>query len=195
MYNYYTSIYAYTQYTKFRFAQKIRPLQVFNDLWCQTSGKKTFLGYGDATMQTYAWLHKIYSSTKSGEIALWDFNQYSGTSFAGEIQTAPFYSPNILFSICINNFTQHNIDIYILIHYFAASVFSYIFPSLTPKKPQSQYTSRIPALFLLREMRNVAYMTLCQNGSLASGKHLSLCQSRAFMPGPKFHIRLITFLS
>ncbi len=31
-------------------------------------------------------------------------------------------------------------------------------PSLTPKKPQSQYTSRIPALFLSREMRNVAYI-------------------------------------
>ena len=29
-----------------------------------------------------------------------------------------------------------------------------ILPSLTPKKPQSQYTSRIPALFLSREKRN-----------------------------------------
>jgi hypothetical protein len=33
-----------------------------------------------------------------------------------------------------------------------------IVPSLTPKKPQSQYLSRIPALFLSREMRNVAYI-------------------------------------
>jgi hypothetical protein len=33
-----------------------------------------------------------------------------------------------------------------------------IIPFLTPKKPQSQYLSRIPALFLSREMRNVAYI-------------------------------------
>ena len=59
-----------------------------------------------------------------------------------------------------------------------------IFPSLTPKKPEFQHTSRIPALFLSREMRNAAYMALCQNGSLAYGKPLNLSESRAFMPGP-----------
>lgn len=34
---YYTTIYAYTQYTKDKFMQKIRPLLVFIDLRCQTS--------------------------------------------------------------------------------------------------------------------------------------------------------------
>lgn len=34
---YYTTIYAYTQYTKEKLMQKIRPLLVFVDLRCQTS--------------------------------------------------------------------------------------------------------------------------------------------------------------
>ena len=48
-------------------------------------------------------------------------------------------------------------------HQFSDSMEFCIIPSLTPKKPQSQCTSRIPALFLSREMRNAAYMALCQS--------------------------------
>lgn len=86
---------------------------------------KTLLPYGDATQQSYAWIGKIWNATKDGRIALWDFNQYSGTSFAGEMQTAPFYIFNLFFSVFLPTYTQYAFDIYILFHFFLASCFMY----------------------------------------------------------------------
>ena len=40
---YYTTIYAYTQYTKWEFFKKIKPLLAFSDLGCQTSGFSLFI--------------------------------------------------------------------------------------------------------------------------------------------------------
>lgn len=88
-------------------------------------GEKTFLGSGDAAMQTYAWMAKICEAVKNNEFALWDFNISGGLSFVGEIQTAPFYFGNILFALMMKDVTQHAVDIYILIHFFCGSFFMY----------------------------------------------------------------------
>ncbi|MCR4648162.1 MAG: YfhO family protein [Lachnospiraceae bacterium] len=90
-------------------------------------GEKTFLWHGDAVMQTYSWLAKISHAIHNGEFALWDFNQYAGISFAGEIQTAPFYFGNLLFGLLVPNVTQHAIDVYLWIHSLAAAYFMYGF--------------------------------------------------------------------
>ena len=90
-------------------------------------GEKTFIWGGDNTLQSYAWMGKIWNSLRHGEIAMWDFNQYSGSSFAGEIQTAPFYVGNILFAIFTPSYNQHALDLYILFHYWLASVFMFGF--------------------------------------------------------------------
>jgi len=91
------------------------------------SNSKTFMWGGDAVLQSYAWMYKIYHAMKKGEIALWDFNQFCGTSFAGEIQTAPFYIGNIFFGLFFNGENmQYAIDIYILMHYFIGSFSMYL---------------------------------------------------------------------
>ena len=45
-------------------------------------------------------------------------------------------------------------------------------PSLTPKTPQTQYTSRFAAILFLREERNAAYMTFGME-ALPDGKPLN----------------------
>ncbi len=90
-------------------------------------GEKTFIWHGDAVMQTFSWLARISEAVHNGELALWEFNQSGGISFAGEIQTAPFYFGNILFGLLVPNVTQHAIDIYLWIHSLAAAFFMYGF--------------------------------------------------------------------
>ncbi len=55
------------------------------------TGEASFLGFWDASMQTFAWLTKNFAAVQSGTIALWDFAITSGTSHIGEMQPAPFY--------------------------------------------------------------------------------------------------------
>src|SRR5262245_43703604 len=58
----------------------------------------TFLGWGDASTQSYAWFMKVWRAFQHGEFALWDFGIFSGTSFIGEMQPAPFYPLSIAFA-------------------------------------------------------------------------------------------------
>jgi hypothetical protein len=63
------------------------------------TGKLTFFGCCDASLQTIAWLNKVAEAARHHTIALWDFSVYSGTSFAGEMQPAPFYPITILLGL------------------------------------------------------------------------------------------------
>ena len=82
---------------------------------------KTFLSGYDNLTQTYAWLYKQWASLHNGEIALWDFQPGGGSSFIGELQTAPLYPMNILFSLLVPDFQLHYVNIYIALHFVLAS--------------------------------------------------------------------------
>ena len=58
----------------------------------------TFYGDWDASVQSYAWNHANATAIRSIHLKLWDFTTSSGTSFAGEMQTAPFYPVNWIFA-------------------------------------------------------------------------------------------------
>ena len=65
----------------------------------------TYLSGYDNLTQTYAWLYKQWAAIHNHEIALWDFQPGGGSSFIGELQTAPFYPLNIIFSLVVQNFS------------------------------------------------------------------------------------------
>lgn len=62
-------------------------------------GARTFFANWDASVQTYAWNCAVQKAAGDGAIKLWDFSTSSGTSFAGELQTAPFYPVGWLFGL------------------------------------------------------------------------------------------------
>jgi len=89
---------------------------------------RTFLVHWDASIQSYAWMSKLTNAWKNFEMPLWDFSSYSGTTFAGELQTAPFYPLNILFAwLSGNNYTQYKLDLLIVFHFGMASYFMFLF--------------------------------------------------------------------
>lgn len=51
----------------------------------------SFLCNFDASVQSYAWHVANVNAVRHGALKLWDFSTSSGTSFIGEIQTAPLY--------------------------------------------------------------------------------------------------------
>lgn len=58
----------------------------------------TFYGDWDASIQSYAWNTANARAVRELHFKLWDFTTSSGTSFAGEMQTAPFYPANWIFA-------------------------------------------------------------------------------------------------
>jgi hypothetical protein len=62
-------------------------------------GELTFFGCCDASLQTIAWLNKVAAAARHLTISLWDFSVFSGTSFAGEVQPAPFYPITIMLGL------------------------------------------------------------------------------------------------
>ena len=86
----------------------------------------TYLSGYDNLTQTYAWLYKQWAAIHNHEIALWDFQPGGGSSFIGELQTAPFYPLNIIFSLVVQNFSLNSVNIYIYIHFVLAAFFMYL---------------------------------------------------------------------
>ncbi len=87
----------------------------------------TFLGWGDASAQSYPWCFKVWHALQRGELALWDFGIYSGTSFAGELQTAPFYPLHLLFAPFARNNDPHLVDLFLIFHFGLAASFMHLF--------------------------------------------------------------------
>jgi len=58
----------------------------------------TFFAGWDSSAQSYAWNVANAQAIRDGTVKLWDFTTSSGTSFAGEMQTAPFYPANWIFA-------------------------------------------------------------------------------------------------
>ena len=54
-------------------------------------GDRTFFYFGDSSLQSYPWLVGVARAARHGELMLWEFGSQAGTSFAGELQPAPFY--------------------------------------------------------------------------------------------------------
>jgi|694.fasta_scaffold13070_7 hypothetical protein len=59
-------------------------------------GDRTFLSGFDNSVQFYAWYTYGAKAIAQGSIPLWDFNQLSGHSFIGEMQSGVFYPWNLL---------------------------------------------------------------------------------------------------
>jgi len=62
--------------------------------WPLAAGSHSFLMFGDAQEQTYAWFQKLAYSIEQGYLPLWNANSTGGHDFAGEIQTAVMYPLN-----------------------------------------------------------------------------------------------------
>ena len=86
----------------------------------------TFLAWPDNSVQSYAWLTKTTAAGRT-QLPLWDFTTDSGTSFVGELQTAPFYPLNIIFAWLTRPGNQHAIDLYIVLHFGLACYFMLVF--------------------------------------------------------------------
>ncbi len=91
------------------------------------SRASTFLSFPDNSVQSFAWLTKLTSAWRNGELPLWDFTVFSGTSFVGELQTAAFYPLNIIFALLTHPGDQYAIDVYIVFHYALASYLMLMF--------------------------------------------------------------------
>jgi hypothetical protein len=61
----------------------------------------------------------------NGELALWDFNSFSGTTFIGELQTAPLYPVAILFAPFIKQGSPFSVDLFLVFHFGLAAFFMY----------------------------------------------------------------------
>jgi len=81
------------------------------------AGERTMLGTLDSSLQSFAWLTKVWRATRAGELALWDFAVHAGTSFAGELQTAPFYPPTLLVAPFVTLGEPWHVDLFIVGHY------------------------------------------------------------------------------
>lgn len=87
----------------------------------------TFLASWDGSTQFYAWLIKLTRAWRNFDIPLWDFSINGGTSFVGELQTAPFYPFHIFLAWLTTSVTQYTIDGYIVLHFALASYFMFLF--------------------------------------------------------------------
>jgi hypothetical protein len=85
-------------------------------------GTHTLLADGDSADQSFTWLSKVFAATRAGTVALWDFTTASGTSFIGELQTAPTYPVSILFGLFAEPGDPYGIDLFLLLHFFVAAL-------------------------------------------------------------------------
>lgn len=92
-----------------------------------TVGSATFLGWGDAADQSYPWLMKVWHAAQQGQLALWDFGTCLGSSFVGELQTAPFYPISLMFAPIVSGHDPHFVDMFIVLHFGLAGYFTHRF--------------------------------------------------------------------
>lgn len=81
------------------------------------AGRKTFLGSWDSSVQSYAWHAANVEAVRSGTVGLWDFTSGSGTSFIGELQTAPLYPVTWLFALVPDPLNPDWLEFKILFHF------------------------------------------------------------------------------
>ncbi|UZF91308.1 hypothetical protein [Bosea sp. NBC_00550] len=92
---------------------------LFKGVW---SGTSTFVAAGDSIDQSFMWLAKIFAAARHGEVALWDFNVMSGVSFAGELQTSPFYPVAWVVAWLLPPGTLQAFDIFLVLHFGIAAL-------------------------------------------------------------------------
>jgi hypothetical protein len=91
-------------------------------LWPVIAGYQTLIRTGDSVDQSFMWLSKVFAAARAGHIALWDFGINSGTSFIGELQTAPLYPPALLFGLVAQPGDPHAFDLFLVLHYLLAAL-------------------------------------------------------------------------
>jgi len=85
-------------------------------------GKRTFLFFHDACVQSFPWLTKIFDATRHGELALWDFNTLGGTSFVGELQPGALYPLAWIGGLLFMPGDPHGVDLFITLHFWLGAV-------------------------------------------------------------------------
>ena len=85
-------------------------------------GDRTFFDFGDSAQQSYPWLVSVARAARHGQLVLWDFGVQAGTSFAGELQPAPFYPVTWLLGLCgLDRLALCNA--FVLLHFALAATF------------------------------------------------------------------------
>ncbi|HLV00809.1 MAG TPA: hypothetical protein VKZ59_06055, partial [Acidobacteriota bacterium] len=103
-------------------------LTAFQDVLLHRQG--TLVRGFDASVQTFPWMVYLARHWQNLTPPLWDFTSFSGTSFAGELQTGVFYPPNILLGILFgDSLSPYTLDWYIFFHYVFAFYFMALFLS------------------------------------------------------------------
>lgn len=92
---------------------------LFKGVW---NGAATFVTAGDSIDQSFMWLAKIFAAARQGELALWDFNVMSGISFAGELQTSPFYPLAWIAAWLLPPGTLQAFDTFLVLHFGIAAL-------------------------------------------------------------------------
>jgi hypothetical protein len=87
---------------------------------------KTFLWSWDASAQSYPWHSANLNAIRNGSIKLWDHTTSSGTSFVGEMQTAPFYPLTWLCALAPSSWDIYTLELLIAFHFAMAWVFSFV---------------------------------------------------------------------
>ena len=110
------------------------------------SGDRTILAGFDNSVQFYAWYTYAARAISQGTLPLWDFSQFSGHSFIGEMQAGLFYPPNLVLfwvlsllhpeSYTIN--APHIIEFFVLLGLIGCAFASYwMFQEFNLSKPAS----------------------------------------------------------
>ena len=106
--------------------------EIFKILACQSilaliilfpviSGNRTFITQGDSVDQSLCWISKVFMGVRDFQIPLWDFNTAAGTSFIGEMQTAPLYPITWIFGLFSTFDPVRRIDLFLVFHYLIAA--------------------------------------------------------------------------
>ena len=86
------------------------------------AGKTTFFKGDDITIQSYAWLTKVFAAAREGKFALWSFGTMSGVSFIGELQTAPLYPLALLWAFVVTPGDAYGLDLFIALHFYLGAL-------------------------------------------------------------------------
>ena len=89
------------------------------------NGDRTFFDFGDSSLQSYPWLLDVARAARHGHLVLWEFGSQAGTSFAGELQPAPFYPPTWLLGL-IGLDGIALCDAFVLLHFALAATFMHL---------------------------------------------------------------------
>ncbi len=88
-------------------------------------GDRTFFDFGDSSLQSYPWLLAVAHAARHGRLVLWEFGSQAGTSFAGELQPAPFYPPTLLLGVLrLDGIAL--CDAFVLLHFALAATFMHL---------------------------------------------------------------------